>query len=120
MVGQDREDEDAWEKKEVEYIYSLPDYRADLDERHGSTQKKIRMSTDIEQRVGNLLNNSQSVGEAFASFPSVSTDLGQKQSLTVTKSLSSQHSDSSKDKFNVALKERQEQHSLHNSFWKRK
>ncbi|MDQ9791172.1 hypothetical protein RFY12_03340, partial [Acinetobacter baumannii] len=38
----------------------LPDYRADLDERHGSTQKEIKMSTDIERRVGNLLNNSQS------------------------------------------------------------
>ncbi|XP_057742352.1 DExH-box ATP-dependent RNA helicase DExH1 isoform X2 [Arachis stenosperma] len=79
-----------------------------LDERHGSTQKEIRMSTDIERRVGNLLNNSQSVGEASASFPSVSTDLGQKQSLTATKSVSSQQSDSSKDKLNVALKERQE------------
>ncbi|XP_057742353.1 DExH-box ATP-dependent RNA helicase DExH1 isoform X3 [Arachis stenosperma] len=66
------------------------------------------MSTDIERRVGNLLNNSQSVGEASASFPSVSTDLGQKQSLTATKSVSSQQSDSSKDKLNVALKERQE------------
>ncbi|XP_020972317.1 DExH-box ATP-dependent RNA helicase DExH1 isoform X3 [Arachis ipaensis] len=79
-----------------------------LDERHGSTQKEIRMSTDIERRVGNLLNNSQSVGEASASFPSVSTDLGQKQSLTATKSVSSQQSDSSKDKLDVALKERQE------------
>ncbi|XP_016184683.1 DExH-box ATP-dependent RNA helicase DExH1 isoform X5 [Arachis ipaensis] len=66
------------------------------------------MSTDIERRVGNLLNNSQSVGEASASFPSVSTDLGQKQSLTATKSVSSQQSDSSKDKLDVALKERQE------------
>ncbi|KAL4288480.1 hypothetical protein AHAS_Ahas19G0290400 [Arachis hypogaea] len=78
------------------------------------------MSTDIEQRVGNLLNNSQLVGEASASFPFVATDLGQKQSLTATKSVSSQQSDSSKDKLNFALKERQEQHSFHNSFWKRK
>ena len=54
---------------------------------------KIRMSTDIEQRVRNLLNNSQSVGEASSSFPSVSTDLGQKQSLTAAISISSQQSD---------------------------
>ncbi|MED6108795.1 hypothetical protein PIB30_027486 [Stylosanthes scabra] len=66
------------------------------------------MSTDIERRVGNLLNNSQSAGEASASLPSVSTDLGQKQSLTTTKSVSSRQNDSSKDKLNVALKEKQE------------
>ncbi|XP_051149601.1 DExH-box ATP-dependent RNA helicase DExH1 [Andrographis paniculata] len=36
----------------------LPDYRADLDERHGSTKKEINMSSEIERRVGNLLNSS--------------------------------------------------------------
>ncbi|CAM8957024.1 unnamed protein product [Rhodiola kirilowii] len=34
----------------------LPNYRADLDDRHGSTQKEISMSTEVEKRVGNLLN----------------------------------------------------------------
>ncbi|KAH9329484.1 hypothetical protein KI387_001592, partial [Taxus chinensis] len=33
----------------------LPNYRADLDERHGSTQREIRMSTVTEGRVENLL-----------------------------------------------------------------
>ena len=122
----------------------LPDYRADLDERHGSTQKEveyiypismsdshfwveesrnvltmlsflqIRMSTDIERRVGNLLNNSQPKGAAPASVPFVSTDLGQKQSITATKSVSSQQNDSSKDKLNAVLKERQELLQVHN------
>ncbi|KAJ1384806.1 P-loop containing nucleoside triphosphate hydrolase [Sesbania bispinosa] len=86
----------------------LPDYRADLDERHGSTQKEIRMSTDIERRVGNLLNSSQSMGTAPTNLPSVSTDMGHKQSMTTIKSVSSQQTDSSKEKLSVVLKERQE------------
>nr|KYP62079.1 Putative DEAH-box ATP-dependent helicase UM11114 family [Cajanus cajan] len=87
----------------------LPDYRADLDERHGSTQKEIRMSTDIEKRVGNLLNSSQSVPQAAtSSFPSVSAHLGHKQSATMIKSVSSEPTDSSKEKLSVSLKERQE------------
>ncbi|CAJ1967277.1 unnamed protein product [Sphenostylis stenocarpa] len=86
----------------------LPDYRADLDERHGSTQKEIRMSTDIERKVGNILNSSHSMGEAQSSLPSVSADLAHKQSVTTIKSVSSQLTDSSKEKLSVALKERQE------------
>ncbi|WJX11399.1 RNA helicase [Trifolium repens] len=86
----------------------LPDYRADLDERHGSTQKEIKMSTDIERKVGNLLNSSQPTGTAAASLPSVSTDPGHKQSVTTTKSTSLQKTDASKENLSVALKERQE------------
>ena len=115
----------------------LPDYRADLDERHGSTQKEveyiypismfdylflaacrnvvtilsfrqIKMSTDIERRVGNLLNSSQSTGAAPSSLPSVSADLGHKQSAATIKSVSSRQADSSKEKLSVALKEGQE------------
>ncbi|XP_074264204.1 DExH-box ATP-dependent RNA helicase DExH1 isoform X2 [Silene latifolia] len=37
----------------------LPNYRADLDERHGTSQNEIRMSTDIERRVGSLLDTSK-------------------------------------------------------------
>lgn len=90
----------------------LPDYRADLDERHGSTQKEIKMSTDIERRVGNLLNNSQSTSQstatAAASLPSASTDTGHKKTMTTINSASSQQTDTSKEKLSVALKERQE------------
>ncbi|XP_061352384.1 DExH-box ATP-dependent RNA helicase DExH1 isoform X2 [Gastrolobium bilobum] len=66
------------------------------------------MSTDMERRVGNLLNSSQSIEAASASLPSVSTDLGHKQSMTTIKSVSSQKTDSSKEKLSVVLKERQE------------
>ncbi|OIW12193.1 hypothetical protein TanjilG_28601 [Lupinus angustifolius] len=86
----------------------LPDYRADLDERHGSTQKEITMSTAIERRVGNLLNNSQSVGSAPTSLPSASPDLGHKQSISTIKPVSSPQVDSSKEKHSVILKESQE------------
>ncbi|KAE8717061.1 hypothetical protein F3Y22_tig00110065pilonHSYRG00310 [Hibiscus syriacus] len=34
-------------------------YELDLDERHGSTQKQIQMSTETERRVGNLLDISK-------------------------------------------------------------
>ncbi|XP_027936035.1 DExH-box ATP-dependent RNA helicase DExH1 isoform X1 [Vigna unguiculata] len=86
----------------------LPDYRADLDERHGSTQKEIRMSTDIERKVGNLLNSSHSMGAAPSSSRSVSTDLGPKQSAITIKTVSSQQTDTSKEKLSVELKEKQE------------
>ncbi|XP_047167305.1 DExH-box ATP-dependent RNA helicase DExH1-like isoform X2 [Vigna umbellata] len=86
----------------------LPDYRADLDDRHGSTQKEIRMSTDIERKVGNLLNSSHSMGAAPSSLHSVSADLGHKQSAITIKTVSSQHTDSFKEKLSVALKEKQE------------
>lgn len=69
---------------------------------------QIRMSTDIERKVGNLLNSSQSTGAATSSLPSVSADLVHKQSATTIKSDSSQQIDSSKEKLSVALKERQE------------
>lgn len=70
------------------------------------------MSTDIERRVGNLLNNSQSTSQstatAAASLPSASTDTGHKKTMTTINSASSQQTDTSKEKLSVALKERQE------------
>ncbi|EPS69066.1 hypothetical protein M569_05701, partial [Genlisea aurea] len=46
----------------------LPDYRADLDERHGMMKKEITMSTDIEKRVGSFLSSSvgNSVSRPFS------------------------------------------------------
>ncbi|KAH6796478.1 RNA helicase family protein [Perilla frutescens var. hirtella] len=35
----------------------LPNYRADLDEQHGSNKTEIKMSTEIEERVGHILKN---------------------------------------------------------------
>ncbi|KAI4300544.1 hypothetical protein L6164_033912 [Bauhinia variegata] len=86
----------------------LPDYRADLDERHGSTQKEIRMSADIERRVGNLLNNSQTTVTASVSVPSLTTNQEGKMSTSTAKSVSAQQTDSSKEKLNVELKQKQE------------
>lgn len=64
------------------------------------------MSTDIERRVGNLLNMSQSTGASAASLASVSTDMEHKISSTIKSA--SQQTDTSKEKLSVVLKERQE------------
>jgi len=66
------------------------------------------MSTDIEKKVGNILNSSHSKGAAPSSLPSVSADLGHKQSVITIKTVSSEQTDSFKEKLSVALKERQE------------
>ncbi|XP_020576741.1 DExH-box ATP-dependent RNA helicase DExH1 [Phalaenopsis equestris] len=42
--------------------FPLPDYRADLDQRHGSTQKEIVMSIETERRVEDLLARSKAAG----------------------------------------------------------
>uniref|UniRef100_A0A1J3J5K1 RNA helicase n=1 Tax=Noccaea caerulescens TaxID=107243 RepID=A0A1J3J5K1_NOCCA len=88
----------------------LPDYRADLDERHGSTQKEIQMSSETEQKLGTLLKTTQESGSSNVST-SASNNL---QDRTATLGLkrsdsASKFSDShEKEKFSVALKERQE------------
>ncbi|XP_021289925.1 DExH-box ATP-dependent RNA helicase DExH1 isoform X2 [Herrania umbratica] len=87
----------------------LPNYRADLDERHGSTQNEIRMSTETERRVGNLLDSSRdawsaddsgvaSSGEATKPLPDVKR----------TDSVSTIGTDSAKEKFSAELKQKQE------------
>ncbi|KAG7961525.1 hypothetical protein I3843_09G021600 [Carya illinoinensis] len=89
----------------------LPDYRTDLDERHGSTQKEIRMSSDIERRVGSLLNSSESQ-QAVPINDSSGTPAraGNKSSAggNVGKSDSLLDIDSAKEKFSLELKQRQE------------
>ncbi|XP_022641271.1 DExH-box ATP-dependent RNA helicase DExH1 isoform X2 [Vigna radiata var. radiata] len=78
-------------------------------------QHRRRMSTDIERKVGNLLNSSHSMGAAPSSLHSVSADLGHKQSAITIKTVSSQHTDSFKEKLSVALKEKQELSQASNS-----
>ncbi|KAM0891598.1 hypothetical protein ACQ4PT_026306 [Festuca glaucescens] len=51
----------------------LPDYRADLDERHGSAQNEIKMSNETERRVENLLSRAQSNNNGSASTSTVLT-----------------------------------------------
>ncbi|KAF2323819.1 hypothetical protein GH714_042404 [Hevea brasiliensis] len=63
----------------------LPNYRADLDERHGSTQKEIRMSTETERRVGNLLNSLQRAAPADSAAASGQADRQPSSGLKITK-----------------------------------
>ncbi|EXC12993.1 putative ATP-dependent RNA helicase DHX36 [Morus notabilis] len=87
----------------------LPDYRADLDERHGSTQKEIRMTTEIERRVGNLLDRSQSRGGLSANSSSEASSQRGKQSLAdgdMTQPVPVLENDSTKEKLSLELKEK--------------
>ncbi|GMN39573.1 hypothetical protein TIFTF001_008810 [Ficus carica] len=89
----------------------LPDYRADLDERHGSTQKEIRMTTEIERRVGNLLDSSQSRASVSASSSLEVSAQRTKQSSDdgdITQPVSALEIDSTKEKLSLELKEKQD------------
>ncbi|XP_031279106.1 DExH-box ATP-dependent RNA helicase DExH1 isoform X2 [Pistacia vera] len=91
-------------------------YRADLDERHGSTQKEIKMSTEIERRVGNLLNSSQ--GTVTVNNSGVASDQGGKQvslNVKIANPVSVADTDANKEKLNFELKERQEKLMASNS-----
>eukprot|EP00250_Pteridium_aquilinum_P019840 c24596_g1_i1 orf=694-3741(-) len=45
----------------------LPNYRADLDKRHGSSQREIQMSADTEQRVERVLSKFRDTNAASSS-----------------------------------------------------
>ncbi|KAG8374049.1 hypothetical protein BUALT_Bualt11G0090500 [Buddleja alternifolia] len=87
----------------------LPNYRADLDERHGSTKKEINMSTEIEKRVGNLLNSSNG-STSVENNPSTSSETATLQSKPVEAerptSLLEIHTAS--EGLNIELKQKQE------------
>ncbi|GKV31947.1 hypothetical protein SLEP1_g40596 [Rubroshorea leprosula] len=88
----------------------LPNYRADLDERHGSTQKEIQMSSETERRVGNLLDSSSSRVSANDSVI-VAPGKEAKQplpNLIMMNPLSTLKIDSAKEKLSAELKQRQE------------
>ncbi|KAL5545697.1 hypothetical protein UlMin_005384 [Ulmus minor] len=86
----------------------LPDYRADLDERHGSTQKEIRMSTEIERRVGNLLESSESQGVSVNNSLGTSAQRGKQSTPDGNIVQPVPVLDSAKEKRNLELKEKQE------------
>ncbi|XAR64755.1 RNA helicase [Bertholletia excelsa] len=94
----------------------LPNYRADLDERHGSTQKEIRMSSEIERRVGNLLDISK---EALSADNSASTSSHSAKQLArdedKPKPASVVENDSAKETLSFVLKERQEKMKAHDN-----
>ncbi|KAL3646913.1 hypothetical protein CASFOL_009457 [Castilleja foliolosa] len=87
----------------------LPNYRADLDEQHGSTTKEIKISTEIERRVGNLLNSSNGTtsGVNNSSLSSETVTL-QSKSSEISRSASQLEIDSAFEEFNVQLKQKQE------------
>ncbi|VFQ94838.1 unnamed protein product [Cuscuta campestris] len=86
----------------------LPNYRADLDDRHGSSQE-IKMSMEIEKRVGNLLNHSQasvSKGSSHAK-DSNATNLSFSD-VDTARAIPMLETDASKESLNVELKKKQE------------
>lgn len=87
----------------------LPDYRADLDEQHGSTQKEIQMPTEIERRVGNLLNSSQKAAAGNES-DATSSQGGKHASLggKIVKPASMLETDAAKEKQSIELKQKQD------------
>ncbi|GJN20838.1 hypothetical protein PR202_gb08264 [Eleusine coracana subsp. coracana] len=62
----------------------LPDYRADLDERHGSTQKEIKMSNQTERRVEDLLSRAKSNANDSASASTSTVSIRQSLPGTVS------------------------------------
>lgn len=88
----------------------LANYRADLDERHGSTQKEIRMSTEVERRVGHLLNTSEGAVSVSDSPPGSSQGARQSCGVNVTNPVSTLYvnTNTNKEKLSVELKQRQE------------
>ncbi|OMO49794.1 hypothetical protein CCACVL1_30801 [Corchorus capsularis] len=94
----------------------LPNYRADLDESHGSTQKEIRMSTETERRIGNLLDSSRDTKSADDS--GVASSKGATKPLPdvkTTESGSTIETDSAKEKLSAELKQKQENAKASNS-----
>ncbi|GAB4834074.1 hypothetical protein Ancab_032327 [Ancistrocladus abbreviatus] len=87
----------------------LPNYRADLDERHGSTEKEIKMSSETQRRVGSLLDISKGATAIDQSSAACSQNVRQ-QSLapSVNQMVSVAENDVAKHKISAELKQWQE------------
>ncbi|KAM7255732.1 hypothetical protein ACFE04_008630 [Oxalis oulophora] len=90
----------------------LPDYRADLDNRHGSTKQEIQMSSDTERKLGKLLdvslgavekNNSGGTSAQGANQPLLVATVAEPTSMFETKS--------DNEIFSLELKQRQEKYN---------
>ncbi|PIN10330.1 ATP-dependent RNA helicase A [Handroanthus impetiginosus] len=87
----------------------LPNYRADLDERHGSTKKEIKMSTEIEKKVGNLLKSSnESASAKNNSSTSSGTATLQSRPVEMGRSSLLLQNDTAYEGLNIELKQKQE------------
>ncbi|CAI0402208.1 unnamed protein product [Linum tenue] len=87
----------------------LPNYRADLDERHGSTQKEIRMSTETERKVGSLLGSSLGASPANGSSSTYPQESSQSSSAVKVIKPVSKEIDSAKEKLSLELKQKQDE-----------
>ncbi|KAL7133628.1 hypothetical protein ABFS83_12G154800 [Erythranthe nasuta] len=85
----------------------LPNYRADLDEQHGSTTKEIKMSTETEERVGNLLNSSNGT-KLVESKPSTSSQNATLKRKPVEVGTSQLEIDAASEGLSIELKQKQE------------
>lgn len=86
----------------------LPNYRADLDERHGSAQKEIRMSSETEKRVENLLGGSGGT-VSVNKYPGASSQMVQKPHISdIAKPALQVKNDTGKERLHSELKQRQE------------
>ncbi|KAK9170294.1 hypothetical protein Syun_002434 [Stephania yunnanensis] len=94
----------------------LPDYRADLDERHGSTQTEIRMSTETEKKVGNLLASTVAAAPSKGSAGASSKDAKQALSANnVENSVPKMEVDLTKKSLNAELKDKQDEKKARDS-----
>ncbi|KAI0513645.1 hypothetical protein KFK09_009675 [Dendrobium nobile] len=84
----------------------LPDYRADLDERHGSTQKEIVMSVETERKVESLLAKSKEAGTISDSCSTSSQTRKHDSWISSTESIKEYSSDTVASKSEL-IKERQ-------------
>ncbi|XP_073317491.1 DExH-box ATP-dependent RNA helicase DExH1 isoform X3 [Primulina huaijiensis] len=87
----------------------LPNYRADLDERHGSNKKEISMSMETETRVGNLLNTSKGTTSAgFNSSTSADTVNELSKTVEIGRQAPMLEIETGLNELNIELKQKQE------------
>ncbi|KAI5062460.1 hypothetical protein GOP47_0022999 [Adiantum capillus-veneris] len=88
----------------------LPNYRADLDKRHGSSQREIQMSADTEQRVENVLSKFRSTNAASSSRQVSSNGSAPiSKQLKVADKDDTQALETEKNDLNTQLKNQQQQ-----------
>ncbi|CAN6479255.1 unnamed protein product [Victoria cruziana] len=86
----------------------LPNYRADLDDRHGSTRKEINMSTETARRVDSLLGSSSKAPQNAEPYNVSTVRSMQSSTFSVTTSSSRVAGDLARDKANNDLREKQQ------------
>ncbi|XP_047970216.1 DExH-box ATP-dependent RNA helicase DExH1 isoform X1 [Salvia hispanica] len=87
----------------------LPNYRADLDEKHGSTKNEISMSTETQARVGFLLRSSY-VAKVVQNMSSSSSGPATYQSkpAEMEREAPVQYNDTDFERLSIELKQKQE------------